>query len=105
MQKWNLSLLLTRCMTRCYSGPVGTARAAVSVSKSRFIVTAGYMPDVAAARAFTAAVRADFPDADHHCCVFPIGYGASVTKGASDDGEPSGTAGRLMLAVLSRSHC
>lgn len=105
MQKWNLSLLLTRCMTRRYPGPVGTARAAVSVSKSRFVATTGYTPDVAVARAFIAAVRDEFPDAVHHCCAFPIGYGAGVTKGASDDGEPSGTAGRLMLAVLSRSHC
>ncbi|NCC31471.1 MAG: DUF1949 domain-containing protein, partial [Chloroflexia bacterium] len=40
------------------------------------------------------------PDATHHCFAYLVGYGASVTAGMSDDGEPSGTAGRPMLAVL-----
>jgi uncharacterized YigZ family protein len=45
-------------------------------------------------------VRAELPDAGHHCYAFLVGYGASVTAGMSDDGEPAGTAGRPMLAVL-----
>ncbi|NTV64894.1 MAG: DUF1949 domain-containing protein, partial [Oscillochloris sp.] len=57
-------------------------------------------PDIAAARAFIAEARAAMPDARHHCFAYLIGYGASVTAGLSDDGEPAGTAGRPMLAVL-----
>ncbi len=41
-----------------------------------------------------------FPDATHHVPVFLIGHGASVIEHCSDDGEPSGTAGKPALAVL-----
>src|SRR5258708_4899843 len=40
------------------------------------------------------------PDASHHVYAFKVGYGASVTEGVSDDGEPTGTAGPPILAVL-----
>jgi uncharacterized YigZ family protein len=40
------------------------------------------------------------PDATHHVYAFKVGYGASVTEGLSDDGEPTGTAGPPALAVL-----
>ncbi len=38
-------------------------------------------------------------DARHNCSCFVIGPGAELTR-CSDDGEPSGTAGRPMLDVL-----
>lgn len=47
-----------------------------------------------------AELRAAMPEATHHCFAYLVGYGASVTAGMSDDGEPAGTAGRPMLAVL-----
>jgi uncharacterized YigZ family protein len=40
------------------------------------------------------------PDATHHVYAFKIGYGASVSEGLSDDGEPSGTSGPPTMAVL-----
>jgi uncharacterized YigZ family protein len=40
------------------------------------------------------------PDATHHVYAFKVGYGASITEGMSDDGEPSGTSGPPILAVL-----
>ena len=40
------------------------------------------------------------PDASHHAYAFRIGYANSVTEGMGDDGEPSGTAGPPILAVL-----
>jgi uncharacterized YigZ family protein len=45
-------------------------------------------------------VRAEFADAAHNVFAYVVGYGASVTAGMSDDGEPGGTAGRPALAVL-----
>jgi uncharacterized YigZ family protein len=55
------------------------------------------------ARALVARLRAEFPDASHHAYAFAVGAGASLTCGMSDDGEPSGTAGRPMLAVVQGS--
>jgi uncharacterized YigZ family protein len=83
-----------------YPIPAGPARAEIAVANSRFIASAGHTPSVEAARGLIAAVRAELPDAGHHCYAFLVGYGASVTAGMSDDGEPAGTAGRPMLAVL-----
>jgi len=55
---------------------------------------------VAGARDFIDEMRRRYPDASHHVYAFSVGYGASVTQGMSDDGEPSGTAGRPTLAVV-----
>ncbi len=40
------------------------------------------------------------PDASHHVYAYKVGYGASITEGMSDDGEPGGTSGPPALAVL-----
>lgn len=80
--------------------PAGRARADIRVSNSRFIATAGPAATLEAARAFIAEQRAEMPDATHHVYAYIIGHGATTTLGMSDDGEPSGTAGRPVLAVL-----
>ncbi|MCX7792579.1 MAG: YigZ family protein, partial [Chloroflexaceae bacterium] len=87
-------------MTSRYPIPAGRARAELLVLNSRFVATAGPAPDVEAAKAFIAAIRQELPGASHHCYAFLAGHGASVIAGMSDDGEPAGTAGRPMLAVL-----
>jgi uncharacterized YigZ family protein len=80
--------------------PAGPARAEIRAGNSRFIATAGPAASVAAARASIAAARAEMPGASHHVYAYVIGHGATTTLGMSDDGEPSGTAGRPALAVL-----
>jgi len=80
--------------------PSGCARAEIRVSNSRFLATAGPSASVAEARAFVAALRAEMPDASHHVYAYIIGHGATTTLGMSDDGEPSGTAGRPVMSVL-----
>lgn len=86
-----------------YPIPAGQARAEIVVINSRFIATAAPAFSVEEARAFIAAIRAEFPDASHHVPAFLVGFGASVTAHCTDDGEPSGTAGRPALAVLQGS--
>lgn len=83
-----------------YRIPAGTIRVETEVSKSRFIATLGMAETTEAARAFIAAVRAEMPDASHHVYAFRAGYGNSVSEGVSDDGEPTGTAGPPILAVV-----
>lgn len=80
--------------------PAEQTRVELRVSNSRFIATAARADSVEAARALIAAVRAEMPDATHHVYAYIIGHGATTTQGMSDDGEPSGTAGRPVLSVL-----
>ena len=84
--------------------PGDLRRRELSVKKSRFIASAGHTPGEEAVRSFIGRCRADFPDARHHCFAFNAGRGDSTAfLGASDDGEPRGTAGRPMLNILAHS--
>ncbi|WP_375058616.1 YigZ family protein [Zobellella sp. DQSA1] len=74
------------------------------IKKSRFIAFLAHTPDPAAAKAFIDSVRAREPSAGHHCWAFVAGVPTdSRVLGFSDDGEPSGTAGKPILAQLQGS--
>ena len=74
------------------------------IKKSQFIVTLAHAPSVEEAKAFIAAVKAEFPDATHNCWAYQAGPPGTTAKvGMSDDGEPHGTAGKPMLNVLLHS--
>jgi uncharacterized YigZ family protein len=83
--------------------PASPAHCEIRVSNSRFITHLAPASDVATARAFIASIRQQMPDANHHVYAYVIGHGGTTTLGMSDDGEPSGTAGRPALAVLKGS--
>ncbi|STJ21049.1 Xaa-Pro dipeptidase [Escherichia coli] len=69
--------------------------------KSRFITLLAHTDGVEAAKAFVESVRAEHPDARHHCVAWVAGApDDSQQLGFSDDGEPAGTAGKPMLAQL-----
>jgi uncharacterized YigZ family protein len=87
-------------MTEEYRVPATTARETLVVAKSRFIGTAVRADCVEDARAFIQTVRSEMPDASHHVYAFRVGYGSSVVEGMSDDGEPAGTAGPPVLAIV-----
>jgi len=72
-------------------------------SNSRFITNAGPVFSVDEAQKFIIKIKKKYPDASHHVPVYLIGHGASTVAHFSDDGEPSGTAGRPALAVLKGS--
>jgi uncharacterized YigZ family protein len=87
-----------------YRVPRQAVRVEDRVHHSRFIASVGPAPGVAAARAFIDTVRAEFPDATHHCYAFAVGPpGSAHSVASSDDGEPGGTAGRPMLVALTNS--
>lgn len=71
------------------------------IKKSRFITLLAHTDGVEAARAFVQNVKAEHPGARHHCWAWVAGApDDSQQLGFSDDGEPSGTAGKPMLAQL-----
>lgn len=70
------------------------------VANSRFIAIVAPASTTDMARAFIHDIRTRMPDANHHVYAFRVGYGNSIHEGVSDDGEPSGTAGPPILAVL-----
>ena len=87
-----------------YPIPARIHRAELSERRSRFLTTLANAPDAEAARAFIDRVRAELPDATHHCWAFVAGRpGSTRSVGMSDAGEPPGTAGRPMLTVLLHS--
>ncbi len=69
--------------------------------KSRFIASVQPVQSEEEAAAFIQSVKKKYWDARHNCSAFTIGKNHELTR-CSDDGEPSGTAGRPMLDVLLR---
>jgi uncharacterized YigZ family protein len=83
--------------------PGGEARVEIVIDRSRFIASAGPALSIDEARDFIHRIKMEFPDASHNVPVFIIGHGNVVTVHCTDDGEPSGTAGRPALAILQGS--
>lgn len=67
--------------------------------KSRFIATVIPAESEEEALAFIEAMKKKYWNATHNCSAYVIGEKGQL-KRCSDDGEPSGTAGRPMLEVL-----
>jgi len=81
--------------------PRGVSETELVIKKSRFIARATRATSRDEAMVFVDAARADFPDAGHHCWAYVLGPSNRTTSAAmSDDGEPSGTAGKPILNVL-----
>ncbi len=83
--------------------PLEPVQKEILVVNSRFIADLEMVGSVEEARAHLARVRERHPAASHNVPAFVIGHGNSIITHCSDDGEPSGTAGRPALAVLQGS--
>lgn len=71
----------------------------ITEKKSRFIATVHPVEREEEALAFLEEMKKKYWDARHNCYVYSIGINREFTR-CSDDGEPSGTAGRPMLDVI-----
>ncbi|WP_158135492.1 YigZ family protein [Photobacterium damselae] len=75
------------------------------IKKSRFITYLAHTPNIEAAKAFVNHIKEKHHDARHNCWAFVAGRPTdSMEWGFSDDGEPSGTAGKPILAQLTGSN-
>ncbi len=70
--------------------------------KSQFIAHVYPVADEDEAVTYIETVRKKYWDARHNCYAFSIGDNGETTK-CSDDGEPSGTAGKPILEVITRN--
>lgn len=73
------------------------------VANSRFIATISPAFSIYEAKEFIKKLNKKYADATHNVPVFIIGHGSSMISHSSDNGEPSGTAGRPALSVLKGS--
>lgn len=73
------------------------------IKRSQFITYVGPASNREQADAFIRGIRELHPQARHVCWAYIAGAPNTTVLSMSDDGEPSGTAGRPMLNVLKHS--
>ncbi|MBR1699879.1 MAG: YigZ family protein [Bacteroidales bacterium] len=66
---------------------------------SRFIALAYPVETEEGVREIVNGLRKEYHDARHHCYAYRLGYKRDIFR-ASDDGEPSGSAGRPILGQI-----
>lgn len=76
-------------------------QAVYEIKKSEFLAFAYPISDKNAVMFHVEQLKANYPDARHHCLAYIVGDPHNTTHaGFDDDGEPNGTAGRPILNVL-----
>ena len=84
-----------------YLIPTNPVTISEEIKKSRFITLLAHTSGVNEAKDFIQQVKLQHLTARHHCWAFVAGRPTdSQQLGFSDDGEPSGTAGKPILAQL-----
>jgi uncharacterized YigZ family protein len=84
-----------------YQIPAHSISTEIVIKKSRFIAQLHAVTNREQAMCYLEQAREKYPDARHHCWAYQIGEPNSPTSAAmSDDGEPSGTAGKPILNVI-----
>jgi len=77
--------------------------AEVVEKKSKFIANVFYIESKEGAEEIIKAVNKKYHDARHNCYAYRVITSDRIVEKASDDGEPSGTAGAPMLTILSKN--
>jgi uncharacterized YigZ family protein len=81
----------------------GSAAAEIKVKRSRFLAEAAPAADEPTARTVIDAVAHRYHDSRHVCYAWRLGYGDSIVEIRNDAGEPSGSAGKPILAAIRRT--
>ncbi|HEM8212996.1 TPA: IMPACT family protein [Providencia rettgeri] len=84
-----------------YLIPAETISFTEEIKKSQFITYLAHTDGIEAVKDYIQSIKAQYPDARHHCWAFVAGRPDDSQKlGFSDDGEPTGTAGKPIMAQL-----
>ena len=81
----------------------GNTEAEIVEKRSKFISNLYYVETVEQAENKLKEIRKKYNDARHNCFAYRVCEKNTIVERASDDGEPSGTAGAPMLNLLSKS--
>lgn len=96
MQRLKFSIKAMRTLK-----PDSETMAEITVHRSRFLSFGAHVQSESQARDFIAEVRSRHPQSRHVCTAFRVRTESGMLlERSSDDGEPSGTAGRPILQVL-----
>lgn len=74
----------------------------ITIKKSVFIGSVRICLTVDEANEYIKNIPEKYPKATHYCWGYRIGHGNSLQEHCSDNGEPSGTAGRPILGSIMR---
>ncbi|GAA4720965.1 YigZ family protein [Brevibacillus fulvus] len=87
-----------------YKTVAGYGEDEIVIERSRFIGYAQRATTEEEAVAFIAMIKKKHWDATHNCSAFVIGEQDHIQR-SSDDGEPSGTAGKPILECIKKNGC
>lgn len=82
-----------------YTGIISASEGLYKDKGSRFIAYAYPVASESEVKPLVDALKKEHHAAKHHCFAYRLGAGRNVFR-VSDDGEPSGTAGRPILAAI-----
>lgn len=82
---------------------IGNTEAEIVEKRSKFIANLYYVETVEQAENKLKEIKKKYNDARHNCFAYRVCEKEVTVERASDDGEPSGTAGAPMLNLLSKS--
>jgi uncharacterized YigZ family protein len=91
-------------MLQQYKTVAGYGEDEIVIERSRFIGYAQRVTTEEEATAFIAMIKKKHWDATHNCSAFVIGENDQIQR-SSDDGEPSGTAGKPILECIKKNGC
>ncbi len=89
-------------MNESYKVIISNGCGEIVEKKSRFIANVFKVESAAEAEEKIAEISKKYWDARHNCYAYVIGANSEITK-CSDNGEPSGTAGKPILEVINGS--
>jgi len=76
-------------------------RSETKIKSSTFIGSLSYAENVEQAKSFISSISTEYKDATHNCWAYITGKNADIFH-SSDNGEPSGTAGKPILNTLQK---
>ncbi len=86
-----------------YKAVIKDGDAVIEVKRSKFIAAVRPVKSEEDALLFLESERKKYYDAKHHCSAYIIKNSPQDIVHSSDDGEPSGTAGKPIMEVISQA--